>query len=161
MSAFVTRTATPLTAVCAEVVHVIDVALTTVTPVHAVDDPIATVAPARKPVPVIVTFCKPATSPEVGVIAVTVGAAMYVKSLVPVPVCKSELVTTTFLSPAVPTGDVHVIDVADTTVTDVHETPPTATEAPAVNPVPEIVIVVPPTTDPLIGEIDDTVGGET
>ena len=52
----------------------IEVALTTVTPVHAVDEPMVTVAPARNPVPVIVTFCRPATSPEVGVIAVTVGA---------------------------------------------------------------------------------------
>jgi hypothetical protein len=70
----VTRTATPVTAVLAEVVQVIDVALTTVTPVQAVDDPIVTVAPVRNPVPVIVTLCNPEAGPEDGVIAETVGA---------------------------------------------------------------------------------------
>jgi hypothetical protein len=54
------------------VVAVIDVLLTTVTLVTAVP-PKLTVAPVRKPVPVIVTAVPPAVVPEVGEIAVTVG----------------------------------------------------------------------------------------
>ena len=60
-------------AACAAVVAVIDVLLTTVTLVAAVP-PRLTVAPARKPVPVIVTGVPPAVVPDVGEIALTVGA---------------------------------------------------------------------------------------
>ena len=60
-------------AACAAVVAVIDVPFTTTTPVAAVP-PNLTVAPVRKPVPVMVTGVPPAVVPEVGVIAVTVGA---------------------------------------------------------------------------------------
>jgi hypothetical protein len=65
---------------------VIDVELTTLTEVHA-EVPIRTVAPAAKPVPVIVTFCRPATSPDVGEIEVTVGAmfAIPIDELLAVP----------------------------------------------------------------------------
>ena len=60
-------------AVPAGVVAVIEVALTRVTLV-AGDPPIVTVGPGRNPVPVIVTGVPPATGPDSGVIAVTVGA---------------------------------------------------------------------------------------
>jgi hypothetical protein len=58
---------------CAAVVAVIDVPLTTVTPVAAVP-PSFTIDPARKPVPVMVTGVPPLVGPEAGEIAVTVGA---------------------------------------------------------------------------------------
>ena len=60
-------------AACAGVVAVIDVLLTTVTLVAAVP-PSVTVAPARKPVPVIVTGVPPAVVPDGGAIELTVGA---------------------------------------------------------------------------------------
>src|ERR1700687_1025013 len=59
----------------AGVMAVIDVLLTSVTPVAAVP-PRPTVAPARKPVPVIVTAVPPLIVPELGVIEVTVGAGL-------------------------------------------------------------------------------------
>jgi hypothetical protein len=52
---------------------VIDVLLTTVAAVAAVP-PSITVAPAKKPVPVIVTAVPPLAVPVLGVIEVTVGA---------------------------------------------------------------------------------------
>ena len=60
-------------AACAAVVAVIDVPLTTFTPVAAVP-PRFTAAPARKPVPVMVTGVPPETVPVLGKIEVTVGA---------------------------------------------------------------------------------------
>ena len=62
---------------CAGVVAVIEVLFTTVTPVAAVP-PSFTVAPARKPVPVIVTAVPPLLFPKLGVIDVTVGAGLLV-----------------------------------------------------------------------------------
>ena len=62
-------------AACAGVVAVIDVALTTTTPVAGVP-PRLTVAPATKPVPVIVTGVPPAVGPLVGAIVLTVGAGL-------------------------------------------------------------------------------------
>ena len=58
----------------AGVVAVMLVALATVTPVAATP-PMVTLAPATKPVPVIVMLVPPATVPEVGAALVTVGAA--------------------------------------------------------------------------------------
>lgn len=55
------------------VVQVIEVALTTVTPVAAAP-PIVTVAPAAKFVPVMVTRVPPAVGPLLGEIEDTVGA---------------------------------------------------------------------------------------
>ena len=60
-------------AACAAVVAVIDVLLTTFTPVAAAP-PRLTAAPARKPVPVMVTGVPPDTVPVLGEIEVTVGA---------------------------------------------------------------------------------------
>jgi hypothetical protein len=58
---------------CAGVVAVIEVLLTTVTPVADVP-PIFTVAPERKPVPVMVTAVPPEVAPEAGEIELTFGA---------------------------------------------------------------------------------------
>lgn len=59
----------------AGVVAVIDVLLTSVTPVAALP-PRLTLAPARKPVPVIVTVVPPLMLPELGVTETTVGAGL-------------------------------------------------------------------------------------
>ena len=60
---------------CAGVVAVMDVALTTVTPVAEVP-PRVTVAPLRKPVPVMVTAVPPFAVPVPGEMEVTVGAGL-------------------------------------------------------------------------------------
>ena len=90
VTATFTRPADP-----AGVVAVIDVALTTVTPVAATP-PIVTPVVPEKPVPVIVTEVPPEVEPVAGDTEVTVGAtAPYVNR--PVPVADSALgfVTTT------------------------------------------------------------------
>ena len=68
-------------------------------------------------------------------------------------------VTTTSCAPAEPAPVVHVIDVDDATVTEVHATPPTLTDAPDKNPVPVTVNDVPPIAGPATGPTDKTVGG--
>jgi len=70
----VTVTATA-PAACAGVVAVIEVLLTTFTLVAAVP-PRLTVAPGRKPVPVMVTAAPPFGVPVFGVIEVTAGAGL-------------------------------------------------------------------------------------
>jgi hypothetical protein len=77
---------------------VIVVAFTTVTPVAAVP-PNVTVAPAVKPVPVIVALVPPAAGPEVGAIELTVGGGTYVKQAEQVPDWVSGFVTTTLTAP--------------------------------------------------------------
>src|ERR1041384_3925069 len=71
-SVLVTTTST-VPATCADVVAVIEVELTTVTLVAAAP-PKLTLAPDKKPVPVIVTDVPPLVLPDIGEIAVTVGA---------------------------------------------------------------------------------------
>jgi hypothetical protein len=71
----------------------------------------------------------------------------------------SLFVTTTFLAPVVPAGVVHVIEVDETTTTLVHDEPPIVTVAPDANPVPVIVIAVPPLTEPEELETAETTGG--
>jgi hypothetical protein len=71
----------------------------------------------------------------------------------------SLFVTTTFLAPVVPAGVVHVIEVDETTTTLVHDEPPIVTVAPDANPVPVIVIAVPPLTVPDELETAETTGG--
>ena len=91
-------------------------------------------------------------------VAVAEGGAIYVKPPLNVAACISVLVTTTSCAPALPTGVVQVIDVADTTVTLVHAAPPTVTVAPDKKFVPVIVIDVPPAAVPDVPETLDTVG---
>ena len=91
-------------------------------------------------------------------VAVAEGGAIYVKPPLNVAACISVLVTTTSCAPALPTGVVQVIDVADTTVTLVHAAPPTVTVAPDKKFVPVIVIDVPPAAVPDVPETLDTLG---
>ena len=74
VSVLVTTTLTA-PAACAAAVAVIEVLLTTVTPVADVP-PNFTVAPVRKPVPVMVTAVPPAVVPDAGEIEATVGAGL-------------------------------------------------------------------------------------
>ena len=60
--------------------------------------------------------------------------------------------------PAVPVGVVHVIDVAETTLTLVHAEPPTVTVEPLAKFVPVIVIAVPPAVEPDVGDTAVTAG---
>ena len=52
-------------------------------------------------------------------------------------------------------------DVADPNTTNVHGAPPTVTVAPDTNPVPVIVIDVPPAVEPDTGDTDETIGEAT
>ena len=63
--------------------------------------------------------------------------------------------------PAVPAGVVAVILVALTTTTLVAAIPPMVTPVAPVKPVPVMVMLVPPATGPLVGEILVTVGTGT
>jgi hypothetical protein len=165
----VTVTSTAL-AVRAGVVAVIDVTLTTTT-LDAAVPPKETVAPAANPVPDSVTVVPPAVVPDVGAIAVTVGATgagggggggcaeMYVKPRNRLPLCPSGFVTTTSTLPALPAGAVAVIDVALATFTAVADVGPNATVAPDANPAPVMVTLVPPAAGPEDGPIDETDGG--
>jgi hypothetical protein len=74
------------------VVAVIDVALTTTTPVAAVP-PRLTVAFGRKPVPVMVTGVPPVVGPLVGKIVLTVGAGL----VVPCPLARKAAICMTQL----------------------------------------------------------------
>ena len=145
-------------AVCDAVFAVIEIELTTTTLV-AGEPPIETVAPERNPVPVIVTEVPPEVEPEVGEMAVTVGAGfVYVKPLVSVPLCASVLVTTTLTAPVPCAGVVAVMLVLPTTTTLVAAVPPIDTVAPLKKPVPLIVTAVPPAVVPDAGEMPVTVG---
>ncbi len=75
-----------------------------------------------------------------------------------VPLFASVLVTTTLTAPEVCAAVVAVIEVLLTTVTPVAAVPPRLTVAPERNPVPVIVMGVPPVVVPLLGAIDVTVG---
>ena len=106
-----------------------------------------------------VTDVPPLVLPEVGEIAVTVGAnALYVYPLFNVPLCESVLVTTTLTIPAACAEVVAVIEVELTTVTLVAAVPPKLTVAPDEKPVPVIVTDVPPLVLPEVGEMAVTVG---
>src|SRR5258706_448842 len=156
-SALVTVTLTG-PAACAAVVAVIVVLVATVTPVAALP-PTLTVAPAAKPVPVIVIPVPPLVEPDAGATLVTVGAgATYVKAFASVPFCASALVTVTLAGPAACAGVAAVIVVPLTTVTPVATLPPTLTVAPAAKLVPVIVTAVPPPLEPDVGATLDTVG---
>jgi hypothetical protein len=72
--------------------------------------------------------------------------------------CVSVLVTTTLWAPAVPEGVVQVICVLPEREGLVQLAPPTVTVAPLRNPVPAIVIEVPPIAGPELGEIEEIVG---
>ena len=125
---------------------------------------IGNVGTRTNPVPVIVIDVPPAVGPLVGatdpIVGVEIGVT-YVERPVPVPSPVSELVTTTFTSPAACTPVTAVIDVAETLTTLVAATPPIVTELTVgVKPVPVIVTGVPPAVVPDAGEMAVTVGVE-
>jgi hypothetical protein len=92
-------------------------------------------------------------------VAGAAGGATYVNPPVSVAFGLTPVATTTFCGPAVPDGVVHVIEVDETTTTDVHELPPMVTVAPDMKFVPVIVTEVPPALVPEVGEMLVTVGG--
>src|SRR5438876_11245199 len=152
--------ARPVTGVqtCAPPISVSEVLLTTVTFVAAVP-PRLTVAPAAKPGPVRVTAVPPLLVPELGEIALTVGAGLFpTRRSSDLPLWPSELVTTTSTAPAAWAAVVAVSEVLLTTVTFVAAVPPRLTVAPAAKPVPARVPAVPPLLVPELGEIALTVG---
>src|SRR5262245_9191784 len=123
---------------CAGVVALIDVALVTLTPVAATP-PNATVAPAAKFDPAIVTLVPPAGGPDAGVTPVTAGGAMYRKPPVIVAACVSGFATVMSTVPAPCAGVVAVMVSLLTTTTFVAVAPPTVTVAPVAKFAPEIV----------------------
>jgi hypothetical protein len=143
-------------ALSAGVTALICVELLTVTEV-ATTLPNATVAPAWKPMPVIVTDVPPVTGPELGETLLTVGGAANVKAAARVADCESGLVTVIPTVPALSAGVTALICVELTTVTTVATTLPNVTVAPAWKAVPVIVTVVPPAVAPDAGEIPVTV----
>jgi hypothetical protein len=153
----VTRTST-VPAVPEGAVHVMVDPFTTTTFVAGFA-PNATVAPVTKFVPVIVTDVPPATGPAVGLTALTDGTGMNVNlSNADVGLVPPELVTVTSTIPLDSAGDLAEIDVGLVYTTDVPATEPKLTVEAAVNPVPVILTVVPPTVGPLVGLIKETVG---
>ena len=75
-------------------------------------------------------------------------------ALEPVLLVPAELVTVTSTLPdTVLAGEVTVIEVGDTTVALVPATPPKLTVEPVRKPVPVMVTTVPPTVEPVAGEI--------
>jgi hypothetical protein len=92
-------------------------------------------------------------------VAGALGGATYVNPPAKVALGLTPVATTTSFPPAVPDGVVQVIEVEETTTTDVHEIPPMVTVAPVMKLVPVIVTEVPPAVEPEVGEILVTVGG--
>ena len=92
-------------------------------------------------------------------VAGAAGGATYVNPPVSVAFGLTAVATTTSRGPAVPDGVVQVIEVDETTTTDVHELPPMVTVAPDMKFVPVIVTDVPPAVVPEVGEMLVTVGG--
>ena len=156
--AVITTFAVP--AVPAGEVAVISVSLTTLRFVAAVPPMVTSVAPVN-PVPVMVTDVPPAVVPEVGEILVSVGAnAVNVnwsaEEIVDVP---TDVVTVISTVPADSAGEVAVIELSLTNVSDVAWVSPKVTASTPVNPLPEIVTDVPPAVVPDVGEMPVTVGG--
>ena len=68
------------------------------------------------------------------------------------------VVTRTLAVPAVPAGVVQVTPEAVMALNDVHALPPTVTPVAVDKLVPEILTLVPPSLEPLLGVIEVTVG---
>jgi len=92
-------------------------------------------------------------------VAGAVGGTTYVNPPTSVAFGLTPVATTTSCAPAVPDGVVQVIEVDETTTTDVHELPPMVTVVPDMKFVPVIVTEVPPAVVPEVGEMLVTVGG--
>ena len=141
------------------VTALMDVALSTTTPVAATPPIVTLVAPVKF-VPVMVMAVPAVNGPDDGLTLAMVGAATYVNAPVDVSTPPT-VVTTTSFTPAVPTGAVAVNDVPEPfTTTPVAAAPPTVTEAP-VKFVPVIVIAVPAANGPDDGLTLAIVGAAT
>ena len=103
-------------------------------------------APETNPVPVIVMFWLVAPwAREDGVVEVTAGPTLTVKTLVPVPTPASGLVTVTLLAPVEAPGETVMLAVSEVALPKVVElrvipVPEKETTAPETNPVPVIVM---------------------
>ncbi len=148
-------------AACAGEVAVIDVAEIGVSAVPAPVPNDTAVAPVRL-VPVIVTTVAPAVVPEVGLMAVIVGAPAGATNVYLSPAERAEVppgvVTVTSTWPAACDGAVAVTDVADTNENVVAALPPNDTPVTPVRLVPVIVTTVPPAVEPDVGLSEVTVG---
>jgi len=144
-------------AVPAGVTHVSVVPFTTARAVASVPPIRTALAPSRF-VPVIVIDVPPVSGPVSGLTDAIVGATYTcVKAFDRVAVPPG-VVTDTLLAPAVPAGVTHVSVVASTTVRPVALTEPTRTSVAPDRFVPVTVIVVPPASEPELGDTDATVG---
>ena len=92
-------------------------------------------------------------------VAGAAGGATYVNPPISVAFGLTPVATTTSRGPAVPDGVIQVIEVDETTTTDVHGLPPIVTVVPDMKFVPVIVTEVPPAVVPEVGEMLVTVGG--
>ena len=133
----------------------------TVKPVAGVAPKFTAVAPLKF-VPVMVTVVAPAVGPAVGEMLVTVGAATKVNwSAADVALVPPAVVTLTSTVPALPTGAVAVICVAELTVKPVAAVAPKVTAVAPLKFVPVMVTVVPPAVGPAVGEMLVMVGSAT
>lgn len=157
-SVFVTWTETVPVEAAAGTTAVTCVAETTLTFVAAVV-PKRTVSPGRKFVPVRVTVFPPVRTPEFGEIPVSVGGGVetYVKAALNWALCVSGFVTCTATTP-VPGGVTAVTCVELTTTVLAALLLPKRATAPAANPDPVIVTVVPPPVVPEVGDTLEIVG---
>ena len=108
------------------------------------------VAPVRF-VPVIVIAVAPNVEPELGDTLIIVGNGVYVNALGSVATPPAVVTETSSGAPTVPAGVTAVIVVALETTKLAAAALPNFTLVAAVNPVPVIVIVVPPRVGPLVG----------
>jgi hypothetical protein len=69
------------------------------------------------------------------------------------------VVTVIFTVPADSAGDIAVMDVDESTITVPAATPPNITVAPDVKPVPVMATDVPPLVEPVVGDMELTIGG--
>lgn len=141
-------------------VAVIEVALTTVTPVAATPPKLTAVAPVKL-VPVMVTEVPPNAEPLLGATDVTAGPLKVNWSDAPVALMPPPVVTVTSTTPVECTGEVAVIEVALTTVKPAAAVPPNITAVAPVKLVPAMVTAVPPAPGPEFGLTEVTVGATT
>jgi hypothetical protein len=143
-------------------VAVICVSELTVKLVATVEPNFRVVAPVKS-VPVITTEVPPAARPLIGDIAVIVGTATYVNwsALLVALVPPAVVTVTSSTTPALPAGEVVVMDVAEVTVKLLAATDPNFTDVALVRSVPVIVTKVPPTILPFAGEMELIVGVAT
>lgn len=148
-------------AVCAGDVAVTEVEELTVTLAAGCPGPKLTlVAPAMKPVPVIVTVAPPLTGPALVLSNATVGGSANVNlSAVLAAEVPPGVVTVTSIVPAAPAGTIAAIEVVEFTIMLLAGLAPNWTlVAPGRKLVPVIVIAVPPAVGPALALIAVTVG---